>query len=781
MNLWVCFVATAQQVDVFGLVIDGNQKPVSKAHVHFGPFTLSTNPVGEFELMQINRGTHRLIIAAEGFRVVDTTMVISKNTSLTFVLQPMRIDLQSVEVSQRKGLTQSSAVRLQANDWQKDYSGCFAQSLTRISGVNALGIGAGVAKPIVRGLGFQRMVVSENGMRHEGQQWGADHGLEMDAFQANTVRIIKGPASIEYGSDAVGGVLEVENFDWSITDGWSGATQLFTRSINQTVTQAAQVYFRKGKWFLKSNISGSIYGDYYVPTDTIVYLTVQMPVVHRRLKNTAGREFQYGLSLGYKGDYWKQLFQVQSYALKAGFFPGAHGVPSPSRVEDDGDRFNIDFPHQRVQHHKVLWDAKADFGQNLWHFSTALQQNFRQEWSLFHTHYASQPRPENRPDLELQFVLQSAEFKAKYARKWTPYNESTLGLHTQFQENNIAGYNFLMPNYQRNFVAFFAKHKWIVNQQWVLDFGVRIDKGQMKISEFYDPLLYQHLIQRGRNEADAQFFATRSQSVQRNFSQGSFQFQAIYEPNEKWLGSVNMGSVFRFPTAIELAANGIHHGSFRHEVGDAHLSPERGWQLEFDFQHKLDNANFQLTPYAYFFENYIFLRPSLQFSPLPHGGQIFAYSQTRALMAGVEFSTYVNVTPRIRSYWSAEYIFNQQLNEQNKGGFALPFSPPPNAFWELTYTFKPTKHFEDVQFFLNNHVVLNQVRTAQNEQKTPGFWLLGGGLKAQLDLGFSKTIWTLQMHNVFNKRYFNHMSFYRAIEIPEMGRNVQLMIQIPFS
>ncbi|MEI2422601.1 hypothetical protein V6O07_20145, partial [Arthrospira platensis SPKY2] len=75
-------MATAQQVDVFGLVIDGNQKPVSKAHVHFGPFTLSTNPVGEFELMQINRGTHRLIIAAEGFRVVDTIMVISKNTSL---------------------------------------------------------------------------------------------------------------------------------------------------------------------------------------------------------------------------------------------------------------------------------------------------------------------------------------------------------------------------------------------------------------------------------------------------------------------------------------------------------------------------------------------------------------------------------------------------------------------------------------------------------------------------------------------------------------------------
>ncbi|MDV7391829.1 TonB-dependent receptor, partial [Arthrospira platensis SPKY1] len=209
----------------------------------------------------------------------------------------------------------------------------------------------------------------------------------------------------------------------------------------------------------------------------------------------------------------------------------------------------------------------------------------------------------------------------------------------------------------------------------VFDIGFRYDKGQVQINEFYDLLLYQHLIQRGRSEEDAQFFATRSRSVQRNFSQGSFQFQAVFDPNEKWLGSVNLGSVFRFPTAIELAANGIHHGSFRHEVGDASLNPERGWQLEFDFQSKFKKATFQLTPYAYFFENYIFLRPSMEFSPLPHGGQIFVFSQSRALLAGIEFSTFVNVTPRLQTYLSAEYIFNQQLNAQNKGGFSLPFSP----------------------------------------------------------------------------------------------------------
>ncbi|MDV7401815.1 hypothetical protein RZS08_60910, partial [Arthrospira platensis SPKY1] len=97
----------------------------------------------------------------------------------------MQIDLIGVEVSQRKAQTQTSSIRLEASDWKKDFSGSFVQSLTRVTGVNAIEIGAGVAKPVVRGLGFQRMVVAENGMRHEGQPWGADHGLEMDAFQAN--------------------------------------------------------------------------------------------------------------------------------------------------------------------------------------------------------------------------------------------------------------------------------------------------------------------------------------------------------------------------------------------------------------------------------------------------------------------------------------------------------------------------------------------------------------------------------------------------------------------
>lgn len=780
MSLWACFVANAQQVDVLGLVTDGNQKPVSKAHLHFGQYTLSTNPVGEFELKNINRGTHRLIIAADGFHLVDTTLTIQRDMRLHFKLTPLSIALSEVELQQRIVAKNTSAVVMQAADWQRDYSGSFAQSLTRISGVNAIEIGAGTAKPVIRGLGFQRMVVAENGMRHEGQQWGAEHGLEMDAFQARSVRIVKGPAAIEYGSDAMGGVMEVENFDDKVAEGWSGATQFFTRSINQTLTQAAQVYFRKGKWIFKSNLSASVYGDYYVPTDTIVYLTVLMPVPNRRLKNTAGREFQYGFSAAHHGEQWKHLLQVQSYDLKAGFFPGAHGVPSPSRVQDDGDRWNIDFPFQNVQHHKFLWNVRGDFGVHQWHFSTAVQQNFRQEWSLFHTHYSGQPRPEFRPDLELQFVLNTAELRAKYKRKWSAAHESEVGFHSLFQQNTIDGYNFLLPEYRRGFVGWFAKHQWIYNEHWTFDLGLRWDEGQVSIDGFFDPLLQSHLLQRGRTEEEARFFATRSREVFRRFSQGSAQFQAIYEPSEKWLSSMQLGSVFRFPTAIELASNGIHHGSFRHEVGDASLNPERGWQWEWDLQYRGKSAQIQLTPYVYYFQNYLFLRPSLQFSPLPHGGQIFSYSQSRALIAGVEFSTYVNVTPRIQSYWSAEYIFNQQITERNRGGFALPFSPPANAFVEWSYLFESHKKLSDIQIFGNSRVVLTQHRTAQNEPITPGFWILGAGARMQWDMGFSKTTWTLQAHNLLNKRYFNHMSFYRALEIPEMGRNIQLMLQIPF-
>src|SRR5690606_13916663 len=138
--------------------------------------------------------------------------------------------------------------------------------------------------------------------------------------------------------------------------------------------------------------------------------------------------------------------------------------------------------------------------------------------------------------------------------------------------------------------------------------------------EFFDPILYAYLLGNGQSEAEASGYALRSQELSRDFSNVNFLVGAAYRPNAFWEVSASAGTNFRLPTAIELAANGIHHGSFRHEQGNPNLDTEKGIVADGKVQFTKNKWIVSINPYLYYFSNYIFLKPSGTFSPLPHGG-----------------------------------------------------------------------------------------------------------------------------------------------------------------
>lgn len=173
----------------------------------------------------------------------------------------------------------------------QNFSGSLIQSLQNVAGINTMSIGSGTAKPIIRGLGFNRVVVALNSSKHEGQQWGADHGLEVDAFSPESIELIKGTATIEYGSDAVGGVLNIKNNLIPQKNSLTVKATILGRSVNNTIGTAFELKYRKDKFFYKFKGSYLDYGDFKTPTDTIVYLTRKIPIHNRRLKNTAGKEW----------------------------------------------------------------------------------------------------------------------------------------------------------------------------------------------------------------------------------------------------------------------------------------------------------------------------------------------------------------------------------------------------------------------------------------------------------------------------------------------------------
>ena len=310
-----------------------------------------------------------IILAAAIVLWPDTTVVLDDVT----VTDTRQLDFQ-MHSSQ-------SAVQVSRDYMQRNFGGSLMQTLQGIPGVKAMSIGSGQSKPMIRGFGFNRMTVSEDGIKHEGQQWGDDHGLEIDQFAVERAEIIKGPAALLYGSDAIGGVLSL--YSRHIPEhGFEGSVQLVVRSVNDQTGISAGLRGRKGRFFYNMNITWLDYSDSKVPADSIQYYSYYIRLKDRRLRNTAGRERDGAVLLGYEGYRFHTDVRVSDSYSQSGFFANAHGLEVRlSDIDYDRSVRDIDLPSQWVNHLKVLshttWQADG-FGIEA---GLAYQNNLREELS----------------------------------------------------------------------------------------------------------------------------------------------------------------------------------------------------------------------------------------------------------------------------------------------------------------------------------------------------------------------------------------------------------------
>jgi len=760
-----------------GKVVDANGMPLNKCHIDWNTYCATTNPDGTFELQNIPSGTFNLRVKLIGFQTQDILVNVPETMFVELVMFTEEEMLDELIISTNQPKTYNG-ISVKSNQIKDNFTGSLAKSLENVAGVTAMEIGSGVSKPMIRGLGFTRIAVTENGIKQEGQQWGADHGLEIDALQAEEVEIIKGVGAIAYGSDAIGGVIRINNEKIPQENSTSGNVILHGRTVNDAIGASFNFQHRKENWFFKTKFSGVDYADFKVPTSEVNYLNTKIPIYNNRMKNTAGDEYSVYLQGGYVSDSFQSILSVSNLKSKIGFFAGAHGIPSVGAVADDGNYRDVGFPYQTVNHFKVTSSNKWKKPHSEWNAIFSFQQNHRQEWSLFHSHYSNQQAPSVNPNLELDFVLNTLDSQANYSFETGLDHETTFGFQQNYQQNNVSGYSYLLPEYNRNNLAFYANHQWFVSQKITLDFGARLDYIDMKTQGYFDSILYDYLISNGKSETIAKENAQRSSDVHKTYLQTNFAFGLSYVMHPKWKLNFNIGTNFRAPTAMELSANGIHHGAFRHEKGNPNLNVERGVSSEIGLTFENDNFKSTLSPYVYYFSNYIFLKPTGTFSVLPHGGQVYEYAQSKALITGFEYA--------VQQKWNSftlnatfEYLYNKQLNNP-KGNYPLPFSTPINLFAEFSYAFKDSEITKQSKVYVNTKWASAQNRIAQNEEKTPGYTIFGAGLQSEIIIGKLKPTIRLQATNLLNTKYYNHASFYRAIEIPELGRNIQLMIQIPF-
>ncbi|WP_068595153.1 TonB-dependent receptor [Vaginella massiliensis] len=770
--------------DVFrGQVVDEHNNPISHLNFLINQQTVSTDEQGYFEVPHQEAHRYEIIIDEYGYELFTQRVDANHQKQFKIVLKNQLYELDEVEINAHlHDFYTANTTQVNQEYINQNYAGSLAKSLENLPGVSAMGIGSASSKPIIRGLGFNRLVVAENGVKQEGQQWGVDHGLEIDPLNVEQVEVVKGAGALQYGNEAIAGVIVLKNN--KIPTKNTSHTQINTlyQSVNDNYLAGVSHFTRWNNFFYKLKASYSDYADYRTTSDRFKYLDRVFRIEDKRVKNTAGQDLNTAVQLGYTDQRFSTILNVSNFYQKAGFFAGAHGIPLASNLLSDGDYRNIDLPYQKVNHLKVISENEYKFSADqILKFSASYQNNLRQEWSVFHTHYPEQPIPEYNPNLEMEFNLSTYDAQLSFDWRHNEKFKTIIGIQAQNQLNTIDGYNFLLPKYQRNLYGAYLIEEIRAHKNLKLSAGIRYDFGKIKTEGFYDNYLYQYLIKNGYDASTAATYALRSEEISKEYQTINGVIGASLHAGRYWDFALNIGTNYRLPTAIELGANGIHHGSFRHEQGNSDLDPERGFSTDLKINFHPRTWNISVSPYVYYFSNYIFLKPSGTFSILPHSGQIYQYTQSEALISGVEIEVEKTMAERLKLSAVYEYIFNKQLGIDKSKRYPLPFTPANNIFGEVKYQLtNEEKKIENWHIFVNAKYAFEQNRTAQNEELTAAYFLLGAGTKTNIHLNNFEAIIGIQANNILNKKYFNHTSFYRLIELPEQGRNIQVSVSIPF-
>lgn len=662
---------------------------------------------------------------------------------------------------------------------QRHLGGSLMHTLERLPGVQLIGIGSGQSKPLLRGMGFNRVVVLDKGVRHEGQQWGSDHGLELDQFAAGQVEILKGPASFVHGSDAIGGAIDVKPESppapWTVT----GSVDLVGRSNNGLYGSSARLAVRGATWFADSRVTHLRYGDYRVPTDTVYVYDVAVPLPSRRLRNTSGNETNFHASVGYLGETFNSILYLSNTRSATGFFANAHGL-EPRQVDAAShDRSSRDLllPQQSVSHLKLVSRNALHLGQHHLEAELGYQRNDRLEYSEYVNHgYMPSDLPgEWEMDPNVERAFDKHVLSGRVTDYWKLGKHALmLGTSGEYQDNSIGGWTFLVPEFTQATAGVFVYQRFRIHDDLLLHGAVRYDYGRLRTRAYHD------WFSSPVDESDTWVPLQRAVGIDRSFGSFVWSVGANYDPSPRWSFKANVGKSFRMPLAKELAASGVNYHYFSYEQGNPDLDAEQSFQADVALGWRASGWEVQLSPFFNYFPNYIYLNPTASFDHLyGAGNQVFRYASSEVMRYGGEMRLAYQPRPAWLFESVGEYLYATQLSGA-KRGFPLPFSPPWSVLSSLTWSPKTSGLATQPYLSVGYRIVGRQERIVPPERMTDGYGV------ASLQAGISTT-WLgspvhlhVQVQNLLDTAYMSHTSFYRLIELPEMGRNVVVSLRIPF-
>lgn len=659
-----------------------------------------------------------------------------------------------------EGMMRSSVgvVSVGSADIEEGLAASLAETLRGVAGVRAMPTGAGGSKPMIRGMGFNRVVVADNGFKHQGQQWGDDHPLEADPNAVDAVEVVRGPASLTFGFDAIGGVLNMRS-DAPPRHPLSVRARALLRSNDEAAALSVALSARRSALWLKAHATIDDHADRRVTADSIRYHSYHIRLRGRRLRNTAGREAAGGVMAGLEGDRLRAWARVSVVCSRSGLFANAHGLEVRlSTIDYDRSRRDVDLPLHEVAHVMLSSRAEMRAAGGVLAWGAAWQQNSREERAEPVSH-GYMPAPQGT--LERLFRKRTATVDAAFRRS-VGRHSLRMGVQGELMRNRRGGWGFILPSFGQWSAGTFATDRFVVSDGLIVSAGVRADAAGVQVEAYRD--WYKTPVEGGDS-----VYAERSASLRKRFHSLSWSVGVNARIGNAAL-NVNVGKSFRTPTPKELGMDGVNYSLFRYERGNAALRPEEACQIDAGVAVERGGLSLELSPFVSYFPNYIYLDPTPQFR---EGLQFCQYSQCRVGRWGGEASAGFRWCMGLSVRADGEWTSARQLSGA-KRGYALPYSLPWTARLRARYDLPDAwggGGFAEATW----EVVGRQTDIVPPEEPTPGHHTLSAAVGKTLRVGGHSARCVLRCDNILDRHFFDHTNPLRLIGVPEPGRSFSLV------
>lgn len=686
-----------------------------------------TNEQGIFRFDITPPNTFVLAVSAFGFEPYIETFQLSNDT-LIITLKETHVELENIEIlASRNGIQRDNITyieRKSLNELNTIKTTNLGEAVANMTGVYNASTGAGISKPVIRGLSGTRIITMLNGTRIENQQWGSDHGMAVTSLGIGSVEVVKGPASLLYGSDALGGVIYFNDEDYAAHK--SVETQLSSAFETNGSNLQNQFGVKLSGQRLRMNA--------YIGWNSAANMQLSNKLF---LANSMYDDKIAKLAFGFGKGNWISNVRYNFLLSKVGI-PGEteDTLPTLNSYLIAKNERTTQTPFQHITNHILTWENKFFHKNNVLSILIGSTYNRLQEFE------------DSYQESALDMKLLSLPYTIKHDWKITKHIIWTNGIQGMYQQNRNSelAEEKLIPNSNTSDNGIFSLFVWN-NSKTKYQAGLRGDVRYIDVKD------------------DSIFFKNSFPSL--NFSVG-----IIHQFSTKQQIRLNIASGFRSPHTSELLARGAHDGALRYELGSSTLKNEQAFQADFTYEINSKHFSFFVNPFYNHIKDYIALN---RIDSLIDNLPVFQYKQlANTYFFGTDLAFHIH--PHFAHWLHIESSYSF-IRGQEKSGTSLPLIPAGRILNTIRLEINKGKHLKWSTLALQLNYFFKQTRIGENEKPTMDFGLINLGTTFMYNEFIELSI---GVKNITNQRYFNNLSPLRNIGVPQSGINgyIQLIFKL---